>query len=407
MQPQANRPDRRAKVKVPGVPRVWMRDGGYLVVYTDRRTGKQHQVSTFADKRRLLTQADAIKRDAEIQAEMTLGLHTPHQRKQFGAYAREWVEHTNGRTTRGIRPETKAEYRRDIERAIKFVGPRTLLTDITPPLLNRYAQSLADKRRGDGEPEYVAGTISRILAPLKSCLADAHAEGLITSNPGTAVRVPAPTNGKARRTRKRAEDVVMSQEQVQVFMASLPTPKVERLRPAGWQRLLALVVAESGIRLSEALGLRWCDLDLRDGVVSIRQRVRYGVVGDTKSENSERDIPIGSDLRRELAAHRLASHYSDAEAFVFPSVQGTAIHASNIYRWSSPAFRAAGVPMGKQWHALRHTYGSRLYRQGVDIATVSKLLGHSDVGFTLRTYIHIRQDELPTGDRIAALVGAR
>jgi integrase len=401
MHTKANRPADRPKVKVPGVPRIYQRGNGFLIVYTDRKTGRQHQVSGFA------TVADAVKRDAEIQAEMLLKVHQPQQRKRFAAYAREWVEHTNGRTTKGIRPETKAEYRRDIERAIAHVGTRVLLTDINPPMLNRYAQTLADQRRADGEAEFVAATIRRILAPVKACLADAHAEGLIPANPGSAVRVPAPSNGRARRTRRRAEDMVMSQEQVQLFMASLPAPGPERRRPGGWQRLLAIVVAESGVRLSEALGLRWRDLDLRDGLLSVRQRVCYGVAGDTKSETSDRDIPIGSALRRDLAAHRLASHYSAPTDYVFPSVQGTAIHAGSIYRWSSKAFRAAGVPEGKQWHALRHTYGSRLYRQGVNIAEVSKLLGHSDVGFTYRTYIHIRQDELPTGDRLAALVGAR
>lgn len=401
MHTKANGPSSRPKVKVPGVPRIYRRGNGFLIIYTDRKTGRQHQVSGFS------TQEEAEARDAEIQAEMLLNVHQPPQRKRFAAYAREWVEHTNGRTTKGIRPETKAEYRRDIERAIGHLGTRVLLADITPPMLNRYAQALADERRADGEAKFTASTIRRILAPVKACLADAHAEGLITHNPGSAVRVPAPSNGRARRTKRKAEDVVMSPEQVQVFMENLPVPGPERRRPSGWQRTLAIVVAETGIRLSEALGLRWCDLDLHGGVVSVRQRVRYGVEGDTKSENSERDIPIGSDLRRDLAAHRLASHYSAPTDYVFPSVQGTAIHAGNIYKWSSGAFRAAGVPEGKQWHALRHTYGSRLYRQGVSIAEVSKLLGHADIGFTYRTYIHIRQDELPTGDRIAELVGAR
>ncbi len=410
MHHKANRPADRPKVKVPGVPRIYARGGGFLIIYTDRKTGRQRQESGFSSVEA------AVKRDQAIQAEMTLGIHTPPQRRKFAAYAREWAEHTNGRTTRGIRPETKREYVRDIERAIAHLGTRVLLADITPPMLNNYAQHLADQvmlvQGNDGDsqeevPKFTASTLRRILAPLKSCLADAHAEGLIPNNPGTAVRVPAPRTGRARRTNRKAEHMVLSPEQVQLFMANVPTNEHERRRPGGWQLLLVRVVAQSGIRISEALGLRWCDLDTREGVLSVRQRARYGIIGDTKSENSERDIPIARELSRDLAAHRLASHYSKADDFVFPSVQGTPMHYSNVSRWSSPAFRAAGVPSGVAWHALRHTVGSRLYRQGVDIATVSKLLGHSDVGFTLRTYIHIRQDELPTGDRIAELVGVR
>jgi integrase len=114
--------------------------------------------------------------------------------------------------------------------------------------------------------------------------------------------------------------------------------------------------------------------------------------------------PIGPALARELAAWRLASPWSGAGDYVFSAEAGGPINARNLYRWFSPATDRARVGWAG-FHTLRHTAASRWLLAGVSIAQVSRLLGHSDPGFTLRTYISVLPDDLPAGEALAAAVG--
>jgi integrase len=78
--------------------------------------------------------------------------------------------------------------------------------------------------------------------------------------------------------------------------------------------------------------------------------------------------------------------------------------ARNLYRWFTPAAERAGVGWAA-FHALRHTAASRWLLTGVSIAQVSRLLGHADPGFTLRTYISVMPADLPPGEALARAMG--
>ncbi|MBL6633881.1 MAG: tyrosine-type recombinase/integrase [Thermoleophilia bacterium] len=86
------------------------------------------------------------------------------------------------------------------------------------------------------------------------------------------------------------------------------------------------------------------------------------------------------------------------------TASGAPGHATNHYRWFKKAAKSAGVEWAA-FHTLRHTAGSRWLHSGYNHAVVSRLLGHSDAAFTMRVYVHVRNDDLPDGDDIAAAVG--
>lgn len=174
--------------------------------------------------------------------------------------------------------------------------------------------------------------------------------------------------------------------------------------PEGWRRLLVATLAQTGLRISEGLGLRWADVDHKRGRLHIRRRVRDGEVGATKSRQGRREVPIAPALARELAAHRLAAPWSADDDYVFSAEAGGPIMARNLYRWFTPAVERAGVG-GAAFHALRHTAASRWLLAGVSIAQVSRLLGHADPGFTLRVYVSVLPADLPDGADLAAAVG--
>jgi integrase len=174
--------------------------------------------------------------------------------------------------------------------------------------------------------------------------------------------------------------------------------------PEGWRRLLVVTMATTGLRLSEALALRWSGIDTKERRLRVRERVREGKAGAPKSRAGAREVPISSTLARELAARRLASPFSRDNDFVFPSQTGRAHSASNLYSWFKPAAERAGVGWAG-FHALRHSAASRWLLSGVAIAQVARLLGHEDPSFTLRTYIHMLPVDLPDGDALARAVG--
>jgi integrase len=223
-------------------------------------------------------------------------------------------------------------------------------------------------------------------------LATAVEDGLLRANPSAGVRIGSPVINDH-------ED----EEQVKALTPEQLADLVEEV-PEGWRRLLVTTLAQTGLRISEALGLRWADVDGKRGRLVIRRRVRDGDVGATKSRLGRREVPIAPALARELAAHRLSSPWSADGDYVFSAEAGGPIMARNLYRWFTPAAKRAGVGWAA-FHALRHTAASRWLLAGVSIAQVSRLLGHADPGFTLRVYISVLPDDLPDCEALASALG--
>lgn len=166
-------------------------------------------------------------------------------------------------------------------------------------------------------------------------------------------------------------------------------------------RLLFAFAAETGARLSEALGVAWDDLDLEAETVTFtyqldRKRKRQPL----KTKRSRRCIEITPQLAARLREHKLASAYSQPHQLVFTSLTGTGLDQRNVGgRVLARAVKTAGLEevTGDQgevlvpaptFHALRHTHASALIAQGWDVQEVSSRLGHSSVTITLQEYAH-------------------
>lgn len=364
---------RLVSTKTPG---VYKRGGRYAVRFRDP-SGKVRQRSarTLAEARRLRS---------ELGADVARGEYRADTKVTFAAYAEAWKASYTGRTGRGIRPETLREYHRDLAQAVERLG-RMRLAEVTPADVKGYGRTLA-------EEGFRPATIRRKLAPVKALFATAVEEGVIRSNPTAGVRVGV---GSA--------DLVPEEERVKV----LAPVELERLLaevPDGWRRLFVRLLAQTALRQSEGLGLRWRDLDLSGRRLHVRQRVRDGQVGAPKSGRGRREVPLSPGLARELAEHRLRSEWSGDEHYVFSGAEGRPLQGRDCYRWYKPAAARAGVPRAG-FHALRHTAASRWLLSGVTIAQVARLLGHHDPGFTLKVYISIMPSDLPSGEELAAAVG--
>lgn len=162
----------------------------------------------------------------------------------------------------------------------------------------------------------------------------------------------------------------------------------------------------TGMRMGEVLGLRWSDVDFDDNVIHIRRTVNRLesvngkkkteiVVGTPKSENAIRDIPITDKMHDEFIKYmfkvkeRLNIKVLKDTDYVLMLRKGFPTEPKTMQNIYYRIRTAAGIKNNVTFHGLRHTFATRAVERGVDIKTLSVLLGHSDVSFTLSRYTHI------------------
>jgi integrase len=393
------------KTKTPG---VYKRGGRYAVLYRGP-DGKQRQESAPTyDAARLLKS----KRVADARE----GVDNPTSRLVFSVYALDWIDRYPGRGRRGFREQTRKDYRRDLEHyAIPFLEGQLhrTLVQIAPRDIARFIGWLCDAeaqgeraarirraeliqagRYSDAEavsprPVTLAdATVRRILASVRSCLASAMHEGVIRSNPTAGAALPA---RDAQRAAESGEDDEPDRRALsRRELASLLGIAPERHRP------LLRLLAATGLRISEALALRWQDLAL-DGsqpCVKVRRAYVKGRFSPPKSKHGRRDVPISHDLVVELRGVRKRADRGADGDLVFSGADGRPLHDRNLSaRMLKPAAQEAGAPWAG-WHTFRHTCASMLFARGANAVQVQRWLGHHSPGFTLQTYVHLLDEDL-------------
>lgn len=137
----------------------------------------------------------------------------------------------------------------------------------------------------------------------------------------------------------------------------------------------------TGMRLGEALALRWEDIIWCSETIRVRRSVYQGQFGTPKSGKG-RDIPMNSRLIEVLKGLR---HLKGE--LVFSTADGKLLDPANVKRPFAVALKKAGLPQIRV-HDLRHSFASQLVQRGVQLKAVQELLGHADIKMTLR-YSHL------------------
>lgn len=200
----------------------------------------------------------------------------------------------------------------------------------------------------------------RLLGALCEVAVD---DGVVTANPVRRVRLP-----KHQAKRKR----FLSVAEVDAILAKVEAPD---------HRLLLELMAVSGLRIGEALGLRKADLGGDAAMVAVHQVwTRHGPKAYPKSDSSVRTVPVPASLRPRLLAH--------AQPMLPTAALFVGDDRNLNRRVLSKACEAAGVEV-ITLHELRHHAASVWVSAGVPMWEVSKALGHADTRMTERTYAHL------------------
>ena len=197
---------------------------------------------------------------------------------------------------------------------------------------------------------------------------------------------------------------------------------ISKAREGDLTSLGVLLSGCSGIRIGELCALQWKDVDLEKGSILVRktmQRIRTfssvaeteGMTGKTgtrviitepKSRNSIREIPLPDFLVELLKNSR--GNKASGEGYVLKGRKKEYAEPRTLQYRFQAILKTLGIP-GFNFHMLRHIFATNCISQGFDMKTVSELLGHSNVGTTMRIYVHSdmeRKKSLMAGYKMAA-----
>ncbi|MFG3108403.1 tyrosine-type recombinase/integrase [Streptomyces tendae] len=326
----------------------------------------------------------------QIEADMTRGQYVDPRasRTTFRQYAERWVKTHTGEVN-----SREAAERRLRLHAYPHIGTRPL-GSFKPEHIRTWIAALETTVPAESHRRIIVGTVSAALSA-------AVEDGLLSKNPCRARTVQLPKPGKPR---------VIPWTAAQVFgvRAALPL-RFQAAVDTG---------AGCGLRQGEIFGLAVDELDFESGWLAVShqlKRIRGKYVFALPKGGKVRDVPLPAAVATALRDHAKRFEPVDVtlpwrtpdgplvtKRLVFSGVEGRHVRVSNFndHHWK-PALAAAGVipaaEAGARYasarehgmHALRHFYASVLLDAGESIRALSSYLGHSDPGFTLRTYTHL------------------
>jgi integrase len=322
---------------------------------------------------------EAAKRAAgEIERRLKLGelgLGPEPTVPTFAAYADSWLAQAETR----LRPGTLDQVRTQLKRVLPVLGPLPL-TAITRHTIRDLVGTVqaAGSRRTKGKP-ITRRTIQRTMTVVSVILGQALEDGLIQSNPCARLgKLLPPAMPDAE-----AEIEVFKHQELANLLAV-----AERDFPEAYPFVLTL--ARTGLRLGEAVGLEWRDVDLSQRVLLIRRSVRLGRVSLPKNGKTRR-VDMSPQLvaclsnLRSLQAAEAAVQGQPAPERCFPGQQAEDRWRATVW---APILRRAGLRYRKP-HTLRHTYASLLLARRESLHYVQQQLGHHSPAFTLTVYGHL------------------
>ena len=281
-----------------------------------------------------------------------------------------------------VRPATADRYHLIIETyTIPRIG-RIKLKKLTSRDLQKLYKDLMEKgrvqkRSGKGNPGLSSTTVRSVHLTLHCAFERAVKERLIPRNP--------------------TDDCIAPKVQKVEMKTLLPEHLKAYLDAANARGVLPMFYLElvSGLRKGELVALLWSDLDTEHKTISVSKQYVRNPSGEVmlsrpKTETSVRQVSIPQDAV-DLLIQEHGKHPDNP--YLFPSlVTGEMYHPDSVVKLHEKILKDANLEHIR-FHDLRHTFATLALQNGVDVKTVSSMLGHYDAGFTLRTYTHATRQQ--------------
>ncbi|HEY5472490.1 MAG TPA: tyrosine-type recombinase/integrase, partial [Candidatus Limnocylindrales bacterium] len=282
-----------------------------------------------------------------------------------------------------IRPSTYNSYVQHVECHIAPHIGSLKLAKLTGSQVNALYAKLAESGKQDGRSGLSPLTIHHVHACLHKACKDAVRWGHISRNPLDAADPP------RKKSDGTKEMQTWSREQLKAFLASIAD---ERLSPL-WH-----LIAMTGMRRGEAIGLRWIDVDLENARLAVRRALipinREVVVSEPKTAKGRRVIALDPgtvEVLKGQAARQLDEQASAEDwletGLVFTAASGAALDPESVSRYWRQAVKMSLLPQIRL-HDLRHTHATLALQAGIHPKVVSERLGHATISITLDTYSH-------------------
>jgi integrase len=347
----------------------------------------------------VLGAVSSLPREKDAWAEVEhRGLNRIHElaltgRVMFGELARHYINYELGELAEADDQKSHTTIERYLQvlnnRLIPRWGNRPAL-EIEPLEIMQWLK--ACKRMENLENP----TVDKIRRVMNLVFKHGQTYGLIPrteeANPLKFVRV---------KTQSEYEAKIITPEQGFKILTAMPQP----------ESTLTMLIAASGLRISECLGLQWADVDYDSQQIFVR-RSWTGKVGKPKSAASKAPVPMVPLLAGFIRQWQKETTYGQATDWVFAStrLKGKRPRVANmlVEDYLRPAAVKAGVlKEGEKvrfgFHNLRHSLASFLVRKGTNAKTVQAILRHSDVTTTLGIYAHsMSEDRLAAQDDMLA-----
>lgn len=333
------------------------------------------------------------KKEAEAKRDEYLngiknGLNVDFKDAILGELFRAWLFEV---VKLSVKPSTFDKYEGIYRNYIKDSEIYGLKINLTKSIqIQRYYNKLYKS----GKSSSVIKNLNKLL---KAFFNYAVNEGYLMRNPCVKIVIPN-ANKEAK-----SEIETFTDEEIKKFTEVLNN-----------HRLKALFMLDfgTGLRQGELLGLKWTDIDFEKKELKVQRTIKQVTIIDgdgnreyktieqiPKTKNSIRTVPIPSSLIPILKEHRNRqkeeklkagpAYLNDIETgYVFTTELGNTIDARNLTRIYKKLLGKAGIKY-KKFHAIRHTFATKLFERGIPLKTISELLGHSDISITANIYTHV------------------
>lgn len=243
--------------------------------------------------------------------------------------------------------------------------------------------------------EKPVSTVINLNTRIKPCLSEAERQGIIQKNYCKMVKLP--------KDNKQREVKVLTQDEQNKFLKATKGHNLE---------MLFLVALGTGLRIGELLALKWEDIDSTNKSLSVKRTIQRSadisrdgrgnskiIEQEPKTKYSSRTVPIPENIFLRLKDYKKEQNIQKLKIgdvyqnndYIFCNEIGFPIDDKKPGRNLKSILKKIDIEPIK-FHALRHTYATRLFEAGVSPKTVQVLMGHSDINITMDIYTHVMED---------------